>query len=304
MTTAAPAFQPVHIGEEAAPPAVVLPVPETLFAQRAMRFRQLAEGHQLAGYLKVLAGISDVQAALLPGLPAVEPLPVEDVERAAGYGMPPLPRNPAAIDPVLLATLDRFLDAAGALDMPEAARAALDGVIAASEDEKRTMVQNVLEDSIPFDEVAEHVFVAAAVQLHFARRAAALPAEKMVSVADGACPSCGGPPVTSSVVGWQGSQSARFATCSCCATQWHVVRVKCVACSSTKGISYAHVQGTADTLKAECCDSCGGYLKILYAVQDPELDPVADDVASAGLDLMVKDEGKRRVGFNIFLAGF
>jgi FdhE protein len=182
--------------------------------------------------------------------------------------------------------------------------AARDGVIAADEAERRTMIANVLADSLPAEEIAEHVYVAAAMQVHFARLAAMLPAEKLTPVSDGACPACGGPPVASSVVGWSGSQSTRFVTCGACATRWHVVRIKCVACSSTKGIHYAHVEGTADTLKAECCDICKTYLKILYAITDPDLDPVADDVASAGLDMLVKEQGFRRSGFNVFLAGF
>ncbi len=304
----APPFQPVHIGEEAKPPLVVLPRPEALFAARAQRFRALAPDHPLKGYLEFLAALSEVQAGLLPGLaPAALP-EAGKLARALEHGMAPIARGDLPAAALAMATLDALLVALGPVEMPEKARAALEGVIAAGVDERRALLDAVLRDATAHevaarDEIAEHVFAAAALQAHFARLAAQLDAERLTAVADGACPACGGPPVSSSVVGWLGAQGVRFATCGCCATQWHVVRVKCVACSSTKGIHYNHLHGTAASLKAECCDECKRYLKILYATIDPELDPVADDVASAGLDLLVREAGFARAGFNVFLAG-
>ncbi len=299
-----PQFQPLHIGEEAKPPLAITPKPEMLFSGRAMRFRQLAADHPLRGYLEFMAAIADCQARILPDLPAVTLPDQTTLDQAFEFGMAPIARQDAAIDETALMTLEALLQALRSVAMPDRAMASLEGVLSADEPERRVMIRNVLDDALPAEEIAEHVFVAAAMQVHFARLAAALPEEKLTSVSDGACPACGGPPVSSSVVGWQNAQSTRFVTCSCCATKWHVVRVKCVACSSTKGISYSHVEGTAETLKAECCDSCGTYLKIFYAINDPSLDPVADDVASAGLDLLVRDKGFRRSGFNVFLAGF
>ena len=300
----APQFQPVHLGAEASPPLAVLPDPNSIFAERAMRFRALARDHQLQGYLTFLAGICDAQSALVPHLPAVRLPEGSAIDRAFEFGMAPIARASLEIDDVALTTLALFLDSLKSVEMPDKASAALEGLLASDEAERRIMIANVLEDALPVEEIAEHVFVAAAMQVHFARLAALLPADRLVPVSDGACPACGGPPVSSRVVGWEGSQSTRFVACATCATQWHVVRVKCVACSSTKGISYSHVVGTVDTLKAESCDSCNTYLKVLYNITDPELEPVADDVASAGLDLMMRDKGFRRSGFNVFLAGF
>jgi FdhE protein len=303
-TTQTPTFAPVPIGENADPPLAVLPSPETLFSSRAARFRVLAQDHQLAPYLVLMAGLADAQAAILPGLPPVVLPDPEALDLAFAHGMAPIARTAMPVDAAMNATLDALFDAAAALAMPEQAKAALAGVVAASDDERRVMIGNVVSDAIPAHEMVEHVLVAAGLQVHFARLAAALPAGRVTSVADGACPACGGPPVSSQVVGWIGSSSTRFCACGTCATLWHVVRVKCVACSSTGGISYLHVEGAADTIKAECCSQCGTYLKLMAADRDPSLDPVADDVASAGLDLLVREKGLRRSGFNVFLAGF
>ena len=139
--------------------------------------------------------------------------------------------------------------------------------------------------------------------MHFARQATRLDAKSLVPVGDGACPSCGGPPVASLVVGWAGAHNSRFCVCSLCATQWNYVRIKCTLCGSTKGISYQHVESDK-MVRAETCDSCHGYVKILQQIQNPALDPVADDVVSLALDLLVRELGYRRGAVNPFMLGY
>jgi FdhE protein len=85
---------------------------------------------------------------------------------------------------------------------------------------------------------------------------------------------------------------------------WNVVRVKCVLCSSTEGISYKVIEGKPDSIKAETCDKCQRYVKILYQVNDPALEAVADDVASVGLDMLLTAETWTRGGQNLFLLGY
>ena len=80
--------------------------------------------------------------------------------------------------------------------------------------------------------------------------------------------------------------------------------MKCVSCGSTKGIAYQEIEGIADTIKAETCDECRTYVKILNRRKAPELEAVADDVASLGLDLLVTEAGWSRAGVNPFLLGY
>jgi FdhE protein len=82
------------------------------------------------------------------------------------------------------------------------------------------------------------------------------------------------------------------------------VRIKCTLCSSTEGISYREVEGGDGTIWAETCDSCHGYVKILHQHKNPDLDPVADDVASLGLDLLLREGDYRRGSVNLFLLGY
>lgn len=294
---------PASIGRVPAPPFVRLPDPRRLFEARKERLDVLAQTSELAPYLRFIAGIAAAQSAIQDGLPEPELPPPEALGRAREFGMPPLDRNQVGVDDVISATLNRLFDGVASLAKPTEAQAALERVKAALPDEIRSMVRNVLADSIPADAIAEHVYVAAGLQVHFARLAARLDKDKLTRISDGACPCCGGAPTSSLVVGWMEAEGTRYCSCSLCGTLWNVVRVKCVLCGSGKGIGYQEIEGGAGTIKAECCDNCRGYVKILYQQKDPALDPVADDIASLGLDLLLRDGEYRRGGFNPFLLG-
>jgi len=300
----APQHSGIPIGEEARPPFAVLPDPKTLFAHRAERLRDLARSHELGAYLTLLAGIASAQHRVQDNLPEPE-LPPEDVrERARHFAMPPLDRARFAPDAAFRATLERLLDLLRAVPMPEMARTALDRLTWLEEAGRDAMMRDVLTESIPMAELAEHTFVAAALQVHFARMAAPLDATSLVPIADGACPVCGGPPVASLIVGWQNAHGTRFCACSLCATLWNYVRIKCVLCGSTDGISYREIAGGTGHVKAEACEKCRGYVKILHQHNEPALEPVADDVATLALDLLVRDTGFRRGAFNPYLLGY
>lgn len=140
--------------------------------------------------------------------------------------------------------------------------------------------------------------------MHAALAASRLDPAALVPVGDGVCPACGGAPVASVIVGWEGASGARFCCCSLCATQWHFVRIRCTACGSTKGITYRELDGAEGTVKAECCRECQSYAKIMLQSKNPDLDPVADDLASSALDILVREEGFRRSAVNPFLLGY
>jgi FdhE protein len=288
----------------AEPPFVRLPDPHKLFAARAERYGALAERHDLASYLLFLADLSRAQHGSLAHLTPPEPPDAGTLERAREFAMPPLDRLRFAPTPLFEATFDRLLSLAQEIAMPEAAAAALARLTALEPSVRRRMVQSVLAHAIPVEEFAEHGFVAAVLQVHFARLAAQLDADTLVAVGDGACPSCGGPPATSMIVGWHGAHGARYCACALCGTLWNYVRIKCTLCGATKGIGYQEIAGGSGTVKAETCESCRAYVKILQQQKDPAVDCLADDVASLGLDLLMQDAGYRRGGVNPFLLGY
>ena len=78
------------------------------------------------------------------------------------------------------------------------------------------------------------------------------------------------------------------------------------ACESTRGIGHLSLErdGSAASkaaVVAEVCDECGSYLKLCSMERDPEVDPVADDLATLALDLLVSDTGKSPCGVNFML---
>jgi FdhE protein len=300
----APQRDMTEIGELAKPAFARLPDPRQVFSQRAERFRFLAQGHDLNPYLLFLASLADAQHRIQDGLSDPD-LPDQDaLRRAREFGMPPLDRAGFSPDPVFEATLERFLAQMDAVEMPDAAAAGHAELRVAGRAERTDMVRSVLAHAIPMEALAHHTLVAAALQVHFARLAARLDAAALVPVGDGVCPTCGGPPAASMVVGWQGAHGTRYCGCSLCGTLWNYVRIKCTLCGSTQGISYQEIEGGPGTVKAETCKSCHGYVKILHQHQDPAVDIVADDVASLGLDLLVRETGFKRGGVNPFLLGY
>ena len=307
---ASPTLQPDPSAIGGVPKVVfaMVPDPARMFSARADRFATLAAGSPLAPWLLFLEALTRAQAALaaeLPPLPAPDPA---QAARARAGGMPPLDRAALADDPALAATVEAFLDAAAPIPMPAQAELALAEVRRAAPEVRAEMLRSVLADDIPPEGAAHHLFLAAGAQVHMARAAAALDGAALVPVATGACPACGGKPAVSLVVGFQGAEGARYAVCACCATRWNEVRVKCLCCGSTKGIGYRSVdEGQAPedaTIKAEVCDTCHRWVKILYQNRNAALDPIADDVGSLGLDLMMRDSDWSRGGFDPLLVGY
>ncbi len=68
-----------------------------------------------------------------------------------------------------------------------------------------------------------------------------------------------------------------------------------------QNINYWSLDSERATVKAETCDDCGSYLKIIYQEQDPQADAVADDLATLPLDQLMEKKDFSRSGINPFL---
>jgi FdhE protein len=186
--------------------------------------------------------------------------------------------------------------------MPDPARSALDELTHADADAREALADHVLGiDPAPAD-AAQACFVSAALQVYWARMAALLDPGTVIPVEPaGSCPVCGSPAVASVVYAEGSLQGVRFLCCPLCASEWHCVRIKCANCQSTKGIAYHHIP-EQPAVKAETCDECGTYTKILYKDKDPDGEPFADDLATLGLDVLVGEAGWARATSHPFLA--
>ena len=186
--------------------------------------------------------------------------------------------------------------------MPDAARVALDGLRFMDSAGREAGADRVLGIDSAAAEPALACFVSAALQVYWSRMAAMLEPKSVQPVESPvACPVCGSPPLIGMVYAEGNLQAVRFLCCPLCASQWYYVRIKCANCTSTKGIAYQHVAEGSVAIKAETCDECGTYTKIIYMDKAPGADPFADDLATLGLDILVGEAGWARANPHPFL---
>jgi FdhE protein len=136
--------------------------------------------------------------------------------------------------------------------------------------------------------------------VEWARRAAALAGSPGEAVAPGLCPVCNSPAVASALRIDSGAPGSRYLHCALCATSWHVPRGQCTQCEARGKLAYFHIEGGSEVVKAEACDECKSYLKVVNQEKDPLADPVADDLATLALDVLMDESGYQRAGPNYF----
>ncbi|HZV53504.1 MAG TPA: formate dehydrogenase accessory protein FdhE [Rhodocyclaceae bacterium] len=302
MTTEAPI---IPIKSASQPPAILAPEAD-LFARRAARFEQLAAGHSLGDWLRYLGALSRAQDDALQALPN---LPVPDtaaLSRAREHRMPPLPAQSWPRDAAWHQSL-RSIAAALMSAAPEPARADLARIATLSADKLETMAERVLHTEFYGDDAALLPYVAAALQVLWTGLARKVSRGITPLDVPGVCPCCGFLPVASVVKNVGEVGNLRYLHCALCNTEWNLVRVKCAACDATEGISYRQLEGEGirqpGALRAETCDSCKSYLKIVYQ-EKGGVDPVADDLATLALDILVDEAGYARAGPNLlFMPG-
>lgn len=284
---------------------VRLPERASVYAARAARLRQLAEDSPVADYLRLMALVADAQHALLadcqvPGADAGR------IELAQVHGMPPLQAIGWQRHPLwtgLLRRLCQHVEAADgvpeeAVEVCRALRHGLDEQVEAIED----MADALLQERDADVDSAAAPFVMATLQVYWTDLASRFDTAQLPVVSPfGVCPVCGSLPVASVVrVGGQ-VDGYRYLCCSLCATEWHMVRVTCSHCQDTQKVAYQSIEGGSEAIKAESCDACHTYRKIFYQEKDLYVEPVADDLASLMLDVLMGEAGYSRSSGNPLL---
>ena len=313
-------------------PRLLLPQPRSLFAARAARLRQLANndikgipvGATLRGYLLLMAALVDAQAAVTLAMPVDGiALPSADaISVALDNNMPPLPVSgprPAAWRAVFASLLDQ-LDTL-AVSQPQLT-AVLGELRALDEAQLEGSADAVLEQFGEGINPMQAPFIAAALQVVWSMQAGQLNGARVQPLVTGTlCPVCGSHPVASAIrIGGQ-SQGYRYLHCGMCASEWHMVRVKCSCCEKTGKIAYQSLTDADDTsadevlagapvskandpskvARAETCDDCHTYRKIFNQEHDYNIEPLADDLASLMLDVLVSEAGYARASGNPLL---
>lgn len=187
-------------------------------------------------------------------------------------------------------------------EMSGPALAVIENLEKASAQELETMASALFSADFSAVSSDKAPFIWAALSLYWAQMASLIPGKARAEYGEARqfCPVCGSIPV-SSMVHIGSSQGLRYLHCNLCETEWHVVRVKCSNCEQTRDLHYWSLESEQAAIKAESCGDCGTYLKILYQEKDPNVEPVADDLASLVLDARMEQEGFARSSINPFL---
>src|SRR5258708_1461998 len=250
-------------------PTPALP-PETpaVSLRPAARLRQLAEGNPIADYLRFVAQIVDAQAKAAGQLTLAEP-DAALIARAQELAMTLLPAADD-IDAAWHGVLDRMLDAlSGADGLPAPLQPLLQELRALDTAGRDEIAQRLLQKEVAARHVGMAPFVMAALQVVFATRASGLSARDLpYTDPPSICPVCASEPVASVLRIGGKAAGHRYLHCGTCCTEWHMVRVKCSHCESTKGVEYQGIDGAGDTVLAETCEECGSYRKVVNQEKD------------------------------------
>jgi FdhE protein len=296
-----------------------LPDRASVFAEREMRLRQLAALHPMRDFLLFMGELAGSQHERLQR-PLELALPdAELLDWAARLGTAPLAATVWSRGAAWQDDLRAIVDAL----VPRLPSSPAQRIVAALRDADPAWLDQqadrLLYGVMLGLDLAAAPLLAAALQTHWTRLVLATQqAHGHARVApfgrvDDAsrCPCCASLP-TASIVRIGGEASGhRYLHCSLCSAQWHVVRIKCTHCGKTQRMGYQSQRAASEeassrdaprrAVEVETCDECGHYLKIADMARDPFVEPVADDLATVTLDLLVAEAGYHRHGVNLLL---
>jgi FdhE protein len=300
-------LEPGEIEAAASSPPFLYMPPHDLFSLRARRLDTLAEGHPLADYLRLIAGLCRAQQQVLDDPPSSEPLDRQRIELCQQHGLPPFAADSLAREDDWQLYLDALLQRYGA-PSPSAVADAVDSLRLASAGQRRAWAVALVSGQYSLVPAALVPFLGAALQTAWShwllstRNLQLTPGDSLSQ-----CPACGSPAMAG-VIRHRGKHNGlRYLVCSLCACEWHVVRVKCVYCEQSKGLEYLSLEDDRHAanqapLRAEVCPGCNSYLKLLYLENDADAEALSADLSSLMLDIRLSQDGYQRLAPNLLLA--
>ena len=283
-------------------PRVLAPDAQDVFAHRARRFAQLADGHPLGDYLRFMGRLAQAQQKALDAMPAV-PVPDDAAKsQSRQHGMPLVPAQSWKRDPAWRTALRAILAEVGPA-ASETAAATLKAIGTLDDAALDGLAERVLRTELYGEQADKLTFVAAALQVYWTKLAAQLGSAALQPLdVPGVCPCCGALPSVSVIGASPEVPGLRYLHCSLCNSEWHMTRAQCTACDAGESaVAYQHIEGDKGLVQAETCDVCKSYLKLVRRDKDAAVDPVADDLATLALDILVDESGFSRSGPNLLL---
>jgi FdhE protein len=281
------------IGGVKEPEALILPNPAKRFCATAGRLEALSQGHPMAGWLQFMAELARAQHTTATTLePFAYP---QQVNRAIDAHMPPIAADGHRRDSAWRDGLALMLTALRRGSLSERVTTSINALSRRDDEALESLADDFLGGSVSPGDVSAALFIAAALQVYFTRVAAGLEASALRLLPErGLCPCCGSTPVTGLITASGAVPGTRYLYCSLCGVAWNHVRAVCITCGDARTLSLKGIEGDPGLVKAETCDACRTYAKMLYQAKDMQADPYADDLATLALDVMVAEAGWSR----------
>ena len=282
-----------------APDPLILPDPARRFAATATRLQALADGHPMADWLRFMAGLAQAQHGAVETLRALPSPDPALIRQAVEARMPPLAADGHQRNPLWRESFAVLLDTSDTGPfggtIPAEARTMMQTLRGWEPAALEKLADEFLSGGVAPDDMGPALYVAAALQVYFTSLAGQLIAADLRLLPErGLCPCCGSPPASGVVTASGRTPGTRYLYCSLCSTAWNHVRAVCITCGGSRSVSLIGVEGDSGAVKAETCGDCRSYAKMLYQKQDMGVDPVADDLATLGLDVLVAEAGWSR----------
>lgn len=276
-----------------------IPPKNNVFAERAVRFDELAAADESGwrDYLALLANVCRAQDIALNQI---------DSELPKTFGATRLPESHGDhIPPTFVAYLTILINELREKVNPTI-QAALNDLATRSNTELHDLAKRVLRDEVAENEQVFRIWLHAALQCAWTAWASQLRDEDVPSVEErSVCPCCGGEAVASVVLTGGDWQGLRYLHCATCNGRWNALRAKCTFCGDQSAIALQHIEGAESGVlhgaRGENCGKCGSYRKLFLLQNQQYADPVADDLASLAVDILLGSEGVQRGGRNPFL---
>jgi FdhE protein len=244
------------------------------------------------GFMSELSEAQHVAATRLPPMPAMDR---SLVDRSVAARMPPLAADGHHRISTWRDGLAVLLDELDKSTLPAPARSAIASVRGGTTDQVEDLADDFLRDTLKADDVGVALYIAAALQVYFTHLAGGLEAAGLRLLPQrNLCPCCGSTPVSGLITASGQTPGTRYLYCSLCSTAWNHVRAVCITCENSRTLSLKGIDGDSGAVRAETCDDCQTYAKMLYQTKDMKVDPYADDLATLGLDVMVAEAGWAR----------
>jgi FdhE protein len=273
----------------------MLPDPGRRFIRTSTRLETLAADHPMRDWLHFMAKLAYAQHIAATTLPLFAGMDPEAVALAVEARMPPLAADGHRRDPGWRDGLSSILDRFNGVPMPPQLQTVIEELRVRDAASIEKLADAFLHGDIEASDAGAVIFVVSALQVYFTRVAASLAVSDLRLLTQrGLCPCCGSTPSAGMITASGDSPGARYLHCSMCATAWNHVRTVCITCGESKTLSLEGIDGDAGVVKAETCNDCQTYAKMIYLAKDTKSDVVADDLASLGLDVLVAEAGWAR----------